>query len=840
LIQYTHLMQLSPALRTKILKDLSGATEADKLEAFANRMAQLAADKALLETGEVSKQLAEGDPYGGLFVRIIEDLKRAWEELKSVFKPPGSFTSFVDGLLSHARVQRGVQFKGRSILNTKGAQRKDLRTPLAIEVFNALQALENGGAYIPRMDTDITIANMENAAQRAEDPIFKSYVEDIQNWANRTKQDPVGALASLVRSADSELRSMGLHQIADYFHVRPVSTGNSLTVFRNVQQLMAPWERKLTTILDAIPGSRLSLWEMVFNKQPTAEQQTARETNKRITEALLLKTPLSELSAEDAVHVKAVREYFQDMHRWAVEVQGLNLGKVADYYPMMLDTLKLDKNREQFEQRLSEANFTNEEVQETRVRILRDEDGGLVNGFQRAEEVNDFFGPGLASNLHRAKGKWTDRLRATLVADGFYQDDMATTMIAYTHMLVRRAAWQNRFKETDFSSSKLMEYTNAGINAHSPIASLLLEVHNADINEWQRQRVLKDILPAYAGQLGLRTNSQLRKIGATVVIYQNLRLLAFAIFSQFVDVGTLFTRGGWADSQAAMKGLMDKTTREQALIMLQEIGALRIGLTEHVLNDQALNTFLTGKAKRINDLFFRYNGMEGWTNLMRTMGLLSGRSFIKRHGRLASEGDATSQRYLDELGITVGEATAWDGNSTADARINAALNRYIDESMIRPDATIRPVWMSDPGYGIFAHLKGFMFGFHETFLRRVGREAQIHQNLLPLLMLGMMALPFAAVGYELRRKIVGGGERPEGFAYIKELVERSGMPGAFQLVVDMEQADEFGKPFGLGIGGPAVEQLYDFFSKDFDAFYPKAIPIVAASPTLRQWVKDNG
>jgi hypothetical protein len=187
----------------------------------------------------------------------------------------------------------------------------------------------------------------------------------------------------------------------------------------------------------------------------------------------------------------------------------------------------------------------------------------------------------------------------------------------------------------------------------------------------------------------------------------------------------------------------------------------------------------------------------------------------------------------------LGRVIEWDGTSTTDEQINAALNRFIDEAMIRPDPTIRPVWMSDPGYGIFAHLKGFLYGFHETFLRRVGREAKIHQNLLPLLTLGMLALPFAAVGYELRRKILGSKESPEGMNYMKELVERAGLFGAWQLVVDMEQADEYGKPFALGIGGPAVEQLFDFFDRDFAGWLPRATPIVSSSPPLRDWLRST-
>ena len=170
--------------------------------------------------------------------------------------------------------------------------------------------------------------------------------------------------------------------------------------------------------------------------------------------------------------------------------------------------------------------------------------------------------------------------------------------------------------------------------------------------------------------------------------------------------------------------------------------------------------------------------------------------------------------------------------------INAGLLRFVDESMIRPDATIRPVHVSDPGVMIFNHLKGFLWNFHGTFLQPAIHEARVHQNLLPLFTLGMLTLPFAAIGYELRRWVVSGGNpapRLEGASYMVELFERAGMLGPWQLVMDMEQADAYGKPFMLGAAGPTAEQLFDFYDKDLSAWLPKAVPGIAASPVSRAW-----
>jgi hypothetical protein len=725
-------------------------------------------------------------------------------------------------------------------------------------------------------DFDDFSAEVGAAVEETQDPLFKNYVEDMQNWANTLQRDPIAAVRHLVYTSDGELRGMGRIgvRIADEFHALPVSLGKSNTVFRAIMMRTAPHFIHLQRILNNLPDARISLWESLFNKHPSAETKARQQRRKRINEALLLQTKPDQLPADIRDDVTAIRKYLHDLYRWytapkgsrvvvdgkALKGQGMKLKArglikesmddpgVPTYFPLMVNAEFLQKNVALFDRIATRHGFSARDAQQIRRKIMRDEDGGLSTGFHDDVTTDEFFGPG--APFTESLADWPAAMRDDLVKAGFYQQDIATTLIAYTEMMTRRSVWHDRFAEHNKSRANIARYAAAGINIQGTVAKLQMDVLQArrsgDINKWQYQRIIRDILPAYAGQLGLRTNSHLRKLSAGIVIYQNLRLLPFAIFSQFVDVGTLLVRGDFQASDTALKALLSKSTLAEAKVMLEEIGGLRQGLTEHVLNDQALNTFMTGNAKRINDLFFRYNQMEGWTNLMRTLGLISGRSFIKRNAEAAQRGDATAQRYMNELDLGTPEqlaaAVAWDGHSTINEEINAALNRYIDEAMIRPDASIRPVWMSDPGYGIFAHLKGFLYGFHETFLRRVGREAKIHQNLLPLLALGIVALPFAAVGYELRRWVTTGGNprpRPEGASYVVELFERAGLFGAWQLVMDMEQADEFGKPFALGVGGPAVEQLFDFYDRDLASWIPRAIPVVAGSPPMREWAQDQ-
>lgn len=724
------------------------------------------------------------------------------------------------------------------------------------------------------------------AEERSGDPVFRSYWEDFQNFGKRFVDHPLDALKSVVWTADGELRSMGGFGLwlAREFHVRPGELGvDPNTIMRQIMQHGAKHHADLHALLNDIPGSRTSLAENAARRLRKGKQVDKTQEQKdrhEIMLALQLGTPKEEIRADLWPHVEAVRKYLDGIYNWFKHDMGLELKYIQGYYPLMLDAIIMESRREEFVEILvREGNFTIEEANEVRARITRDSNGGLNLGYQ--EEISEDFefqGPGASFKRHRAsdyrerkgrakkvgepQGNWNEDVRRALVEAGFYQQDMATTLIAYTDMVVRRAVWEKNYNAKNLDAVTEKEYERLGINPDAPIAALQFKIAQAldrgEINQTQYNRIVNDILPAYAGQLGLRINSKVRRLNAALVIYQNIRLLGFAVLSSIVDIGTTFTRGDMDSAFAAIRAMADKNTRAELRTALQELGALRLDLTEHVLNDQALNTFMTGNAKRINDLFFRYNQMEGWTNLMRAMAFASGRRFIMRHAKKAQAGNETSQKYMDELGIDVDKAADWTGEiSGASENLKAGLNRWIDESMIRPDATIRPVWMSDPGYAVFSHLKGFLYGFQATFLQRVFKDAYpnfkmalsdpkkvgllVHQNILPLLMLGMLALPFAALGYELRRLIAHGGKPttgPEGFAYFKELVERSGMPGAFQMVVDMEQADQYGKPFLVGVAGPSVEHLYDTLTRNLDFTISRSIPIVAQSPPLQRWVRD--
>ncbi|MET3448795.1 hypothetical protein [Ralstonia sp. 1138] len=90
------------------------------------------------------------------------------------------------------------------------------------------------------------------------------------------------------------------------------------------------------------------------------------------------------------------------------------------------------------------------------------------------------------------------------------------------------------------------------------------------------------------------------------------------------------------------------------------------------------------------------------------------------------------------------------GEPEAEARavkMRAAVNKWGDGAVLRPDAVEVPVRMNDPHFMLLAHLKRFTYAFQKTILSRVVHEAQ-YANYGPAMALAsyvpiMMAADFA-------------------------------------------------------------------------------------------------
>jgi hypothetical protein len=165
-------------------------------------------------------------------------------------------------------------------------------------------------------------ATVEETVERAQDSVFGNYVDNFQQWASTLKDNPLKAGKML--------------------HALPSSTDPSLTVFREIMMRGAQHFTALNRVLNTVPGARISLWESVFNKNPSAETLAKRELRNRINKALLLQTPLNEVPTDIRPHVKRLREYLEGLYGWYTDSMGMPLKHREHYFPLMFDTAFLE------------------------------------------------------------------------------------------------------------------------------------------------------------------------------------------------------------------------------------------------------------------------------------------------------------------------------------------------------------------------------------------------------------------------------------------------------------------------------------------------------------------
>lgn len=176
-----------------------------------------------------------------------------------------------------------------------------------------------------------------------------------------------------------------------------------------------------------------------------------------------------------------------------------------------------------------------------------------------------------------------------------------------------------------------------------------------------------------------------------------------------------------------------------------------------------------------------------------------------------------------------------------------AVSQWVDFAILRPNSASVPPVGADPRMKLFWQLKGFMYSFYYTTMKRAFDQMGKSNNFaaaLPLLSMAAFMLPLAMAGYELRKivaeEIPGvildkkpGYKKPEGNDYIWEMVIRGGLLGPFTVLHDMYEADKHGSLALTALGGPTFSKSVELFDKGLYHFLTHTTPVLAQSSVIR-------
>jgi hypothetical protein len=300
-------------------------------------------------------------------------------------------------------------------------------------------------------------------------------------------------------------------------------------------------------------------------------------------------------------------------------------------------------------------------------------------------------------------------------------------------------------------------------------------------------------------------------------------------------------------------GELSAKKRQELAQFAKDIGVVSTDAINTMYINAAELDFMVPAAKKFADAFFYGIGLEWFTKFTRIFAGGMGKAFLIDHGKRARLGEERSIRYLKELNLTWEQVDVWNkgGQKVTGAEneeVRLALARFVDESIVRPNAAERPVWASDPRFALVWQLKSFFYAYGKNIVGGLMRESKNRFNesgftsaSIPLLLAAATLLPLTMLGLDIRERFkIGldwllpftGPNADSGFfessgknyrrsvgmdwgEYSFEILDRSGVFGPFALAMPLfMESKRYGDPFWVGPLGPTVERGYDFIEGD--------------------------
>ncbi len=512
-----------------------------------------------------------------------------------------------------------------------------------------------------------------------------------------------------------------------------------------------------------------------------------------LVEHLQQGTELSDPAVRAAVPKvrKLLRDLFDEMKRKGVKAVSWDeaaqtyredeIKFVEDYFPRFYDRDAISADRTGFEEMLRRNGV--EKPHEVSEKLLH---------LGRAD-VNDDLS-GLTYYAPNTMSRKLDVPAAELAP--WLVKDVDGALGSYINYAVRRAEYASRFD----NQGQAIDRAIAAARAQGATEEQVVQFQSA--------------VSALDGSIGSHISPAMKQAFGAMVTYQNVRLLPLALFSSLVDVGGIAVRGGGVGEafSAFVRGVRNlvKENKDDAYELAVTAGVISKSLDMHMMADAYGSQYQSPLQRKIGQWFFKWNGMESWNRSMRVAATAAAERFIIRH---ATNPNEHSERYLAELNLSKDDVAVVDDKLVLNERVLAALNTWVDGAVLRPNAAVRPVWMSDPHWMIVSHLKQFPYTFQKTIISRVVHEMQ-NGNYTPAYAL-LSYVPMMIAADLLRAILTPGSADDEAWdkrtlgEVVARGVARAGLYGPGEHAANVFGDLGHSKIPLSSLAGPQIQQVMD-------------------------------
>ena len=613
--------------------------------------------------------------------------------------------------------------------------------------------------------------------------------------------DALGVVNTVFFTADGRLRALAGDAFADLFYVRSQDRNGDTGFLRR---------KNLTS----------NIWKNRF------EDDVGNLNDEAVREALIL-------ALDDSIDTKdfdpdsierKVRDYLDAFYKEYVGLSGLEIKQRKNFFPVVLDMMEVSNKPDEFLDVLRKDaakkgkpwNPRKERQMKRALTRFLNEDGVVdndpVDGAPDPDELFDSVAKGAAKER-----LLTDDVDKNLLLEAGFLQDPDLAFVTYMNRMIKHVEWSRA--------------TNGGAKVGAKLDSLPAE---------KRAQVEK-ILKAYLGYQDTAMSPLWRTVNSWGQFIQFITILPFAAIASLPDLaGPIINAKELGGLSSGFKELIATfTNREEAIQFARDVG---VNSSETVANawvTQAEQDYMDPAVRSMSDTFFRYIGLDWFTKFSREFAARMGNTFILRHSERALGGNELSARYLSDLGLTAKEVQTWyssgqEFNNETGRKVQNALQRFVESSVMRPNAAERPVWASDPHFALIWQLKSYFYAYWKTIMGGVLREGRQRNKELKgkeqgmavgsLLMLTAVAtMPLAMLGGEAREYAKYGlawllpgidpkeqyfrSERMDWGEYMFEITDRSGFLGPFSMLqMANNKADWGGSPFS-SLLGPTAETI---------------------------------
>lgn len=405
----------------------------------------------------------------------------------------------------------------------------------------------------------------------------------------------------------------------------------------------------------------------------------------------------------------------------------------------------------------------------------------------------------------------------------FINNNVFEILSTYIRGTVRRAEYAQSFGPGEGKLNKLLGRAAAELDAAGQ-----------PLRRKELQRVY-DIADAMQMKFRPIHTKVWRDINKGVGAYQIMRTLSLATISSLSEPWVILSRGRLNSTIKTLPKVLDhivrgtirtvykKFPKAESTRALENVG---IGLDMAVA--ERLTASFGGEVTKATNAFFKASLLHQWTRLNRVAGFHAGKQMLVDNLKDLAGGvrGAKQKRYLRELaelGVDADEGMSWVMRGMPDDDFTKILDvgglRFVNEVVMSPRPTVRPMWHSNPHYHLLSQLKGFQTVFGNTVVKRwfdLIFNRGIYEgtrNAAKVGATGVIMIMTAMLGNELRELIKYGSKGHPKFknegaeARLIRAIDRTGMTGAFQFAIDATYAHRFGSSGVSQIAGPAISQF---------------------------------